>query len=78
MSLSNAKIRRSTDSVDLLNGKHDSVMRPLCMQKNPNDTYHFYMSAQSFIQMQHPYDNTFNTHPFILICTLIHMQYESD
>ena len=32
MSLSNAKIRRSTDSVDLLNANHVSVMNPLCMQ----------------------------------------------
>ena len=78
MFLLQCKIRRSTDSVDLLNAIHDSAMYPLCMQKNPNDTYHFYMRAQSFIQMQHPYDNTFNIQPSNQLCTLIYMQYESD
>ena len=65
MFLIQCKIRRSTDSVDLLNANHDSVMRPLYMRKNPNDTYYFYMCAQPFIKMQHPYDNTTIIHPLM-------------
>ena len=44
---------------------HDSAMRPLCMQKNPIDTYYFYMCARPFTKMQHPYDGTTIIHPLL-------------
>ena len=62
-SLSNSKIRRSTDSVDLLNANYVSAMSPTCMQQNSDDIYYFYMSAQPFTQMQHPCAESTILHP---------------
>ena len=36
------------------------------------------MSAQSFIQMQRPYDNTSSFNPHTISCVHMQMQYESD
>lgn len=67
MSLPKCKIRRSTDSIDLLNANYVSAMSPLCMQLFLIVLYNYYMSAQSFIQMLHPYDNTSSFNPYIYI-----------
>ena len=64
MYLSNAKDQVVTDSVNLLDAKYVSVIDPTCMQI-PNIVYNLYVSAQTFIHMQHPSDN---------ITSFIHVQ----
>ena len=68
MYLSNAKDHAVTDSVNLLNARYVSVMSPTCMQI-PNILYNLYMSAQTFIHMQHPNDSILSFHP----CTIINI-----
>ena len=66
MYLSNAKDQAVTDSVNLLNAKYASAMSPTCMQIHI--TFHnFYMSAQTFIHMQHPNDSISCFHPYTSI-----------
>ena len=75
MYLSNAKDQVVTDSVNLLNAKYVSVMNPTCMQI-PNIVYNLYMSAQTFIHMQHPSDSiTSSIH--VQVLALMHMQHEN-
>ena len=54
----NAKIRRSTDSVDLLNAMYDQCHESNMYANNPIITCKLYMCAHSFVQVQHPYANS--------------------
>ena len=58
MYLPNAKIRRFTDTIDLLNTMYVSAMNPICMQIFPIIIHNIYMSAQTFNHMQQPNDST--------------------